>query len=78
MKVNPALIGPCGLYCSICAVYIAHRDHNDTLKERLVNLYKGGISGKGTLPGSENLTKKISNAMGVYLITFLCIVSSAR
>jgi predicted RNA-binding Zn-ribbon protein involved in translation (DUF1610 family) len=58
MKVNPDLIGPCGLYCGVCAIYIAHRDHNHKLKERLVNLYKGGIPGKGTLPGSENLSIK--------------------
>ena len=25
-------------------------------KERLVNLYKGGVSGKGILPNSENLS----------------------
>jgi len=58
MEVNSNLIGPCGLYCGVCAVYIAHRDNNDKLKERLVSLYKGEISGKGTLPGSENLTKE--------------------
>jgi len=56
MTTNPALIGPCGLYCGVCAIYIAHRDNNHKLKERLVNLYKGGIPGKGTLPGSENLS----------------------
>ena len=56
MKINPDLISPCGLYCGVCAIYIAHRDNNRKLKERLVNLYKGGVSGKGILPNSENLT----------------------
>ena len=56
MTANPDLIAPCGLYCGVCAIYIAHRDNNEKLKERLVNLYKGGIPGKGTLPGSENLS----------------------
>lgn len=56
MKVNPALLGPCGLYCGVCAVYIAHRDNNDKFKERLLKLYKGEIPGKGRLPGSENLS----------------------
>jgi hypothetical protein len=37
---------------------MAHKDNNEKFKERLVNLYKGGISGKGTLPNSENLETK--------------------
>ncbi len=56
MKINPELIAPCGLYCGVCAIYIAHRDNNNKFKERLANLYKGNIAGKGTLPNSENLT----------------------
>ena len=56
MKINPDLISPCGLYCGVCAIYIAHRGNNRKLKERLVDLYKGGVSGKGILPNMENLT----------------------
>ena len=56
MEIDPELISPCGLYCGVCAVYIAHLDNNDKFKERLLNLYKGGVSGKGKLPNSENLT----------------------
>ena len=56
MTVNPDLVSPCGLYCGVCAIYIAHRDNNQKFKERLVNLYKGEVSGKGTLPHSENLS----------------------
>lgn len=55
-KINPELVSPCGLYCGACAIYIAHRDHNQKLKGALVNLYKGGVSGKGTLPNCENLS----------------------
>ncbi len=54
--MNKELMGPCGLYCGVCAIYIADRDNNLKFKERLVNLYKGGVPGKGTLPGSEALT----------------------
>ena len=54
--VNPDLIAPCGLYCGVCAIYIAGRDNNLKFKERLVNLYKGNVSGKGTLPNSQNLS----------------------
>jgi len=60
MKINPDFASPCGLYCGVCAIYIAHRDKNIKLKERLVDLYKGGVPGKGTLPNCENLsTEKI-------------------
>jgi len=56
MKINPDFISPCGLYCGVCAIYMADRDHNEKLKEKLVGLYKGGVAGKGTLPNAENLT----------------------
>jgi hypothetical protein len=56
MTINPDFIAPCGLYCGVCAIYIAHRDDNQKLKERLVNLYRGGVDGKGTLPNSRDLT----------------------
>ncbi len=55
MKVNPDFVSPCGLYCGVCAIYMAHRDNNQKFKERLVSLYKGEAQ-KGTLPNSENLT----------------------
>ena len=56
MQTNADLASPCGLYCGVCAILIAHRDGNDKLKERLVALYKGGTQGKGLLPNSESLT----------------------
>lgn len=56
MAANPDFIAPCGLYCGVCAVSMADRDNNMKLKERLVNLYRGGTSGKGTLPNSEGLS----------------------
>ncbi len=56
MKVNPDLIAPCGLYCGVCAVYIAHRDDNQKFKARLAGLYRGEVSGKGALPNSDTLT----------------------
>lgn len=56
MGINPNFIAPCGLYCGVCAIYIAHRDHNLKLKGKLLDLYKGGVPGKGSLPNSEKLT----------------------
>lgn len=55
MKINPDFIAPCGLYCGVCAVYIAHRDDNRKLKEGLVYLYQGK-TGKGRVPDSERLS----------------------
>ena len=56
MPANPEFASFCGLYCGVCAIHIAGRDNNAKLKARLVNLYKGGVPGKGTLPNSETLT----------------------
>ncbi len=58
MKINPAFISPCGLYCGVCAIYIADRDNNEKFKEGLVGLYKGKVPGKGTLPNSENMSAR--------------------
>jgi hypothetical protein len=33
------LAAPCGLYCGVCGVYIAHRDNNTKFKERLATVY---------------------------------------
>jgi len=37
---NKDLLAPCGLYCGVCAVYIAHRDNNTKFKEKLVKVYQ--------------------------------------
>lgn len=56
VKIGPEFASPCGLYCGVCAIYIAHRDNNQKFKERLANLYRGRVAGKGTLPNSETLS----------------------
>ena len=78
MAVNPDFLAPCGLYCGVCAIYIADRDNNQKFKERLVDLYKGRVSGKGTLPSSENLTVKKYDAVAACLMTLLSIARSVR
>ena len=55
MAINPDFVAPCGLYCGVCAIHLAGRDHNRKLQEKLVSLYQGNTPGKGTLPGAENL-----------------------
>ncbi len=64
MKQNPNFVSPCGLYCGVCAIHIADRDNNEKFKESLVGLYKGGVSGKGTLPNSEDLSTKDIHCQG--------------
>ncbi len=64
MEINPDFVAPCGLYCGVCAIYIAHRDNNLKLKQRLADLYRGGVPGKGTLPKSENLTAEDIHCRG--------------
>ncbi|MCP3873614.1 MAG: DUF3795 domain-containing protein [Desulfobacteraceae bacterium] len=64
MKINPDFVSPCGLYCGVCAIHMAHRDNNEKLKERLVGLYKGGVPGKGTLENSQTLSTKDIHCQG--------------
>lgn len=66
MTINPDFISPCGLYCGVCAIYMAHRDENQKLKQRLAGLYKGGVSGKGTLPNSDHLTAEDIRCKGCF------------
>jgi hypothetical protein len=37
--MNHELLAPCGLYCGVCGVYLAGRDQNQKLKEKLANAY---------------------------------------
>jgi predicted RNA-binding Zn-ribbon protein involved in translation (DUF1610 family) len=64
LKINPDFMAPCGLYCGVCAIYIADRDHNIKFKERLVSVYKGEIAGKGTLPDSQGLSVEDIHCQG--------------
>jgi hypothetical protein len=40
VEVKKELLAPCGLYCGVCAIYIAHRDDNIKFKEKVVKVYK--------------------------------------
>ncbi|MDY6951279.1 MAG: DUF3795 domain-containing protein [Thermodesulfobacteriota bacterium] len=56
MTINPDLLSPCGLYCGVCAVYMAHQDNNLKFKERLLQVYQGKVPGKGKLPNAYALS----------------------
>ena len=36
MEINPDYAAPCGLYCGVCAIQLAHRENNQKFKEVLV------------------------------------------
>jgi hypothetical protein len=42
MENKKNLAAPCGLYCGVCSVYIAHRDNNGKFKEKLSAVYGVG------------------------------------
>jgi len=42
MENKKELAAPCGLYCGVCGILIAHRDNNIKFKERLTTVY--GVS----------------------------------
>ncbi len=64
MEINRDFVAPCGLYCGVCAIYIAHRDGNQRLKEKLVALYRGNTPGKGALPNAQGLTPEDIRCQG--------------
>jgi hypothetical protein len=42
MEIKKELLAPCGLYCGVCAIRIAHKGNNEKFKERLAPVY--GVS----------------------------------
>lgn len=41
--IEKELLAPCGLYCGVCAVFMANRDDNTKFKERLTEVYHVGV-----------------------------------
>ena len=33
------LLAPCGLYCGVCRIYLAHKDNDLEFKKEIVKLY---------------------------------------
>ncbi|MFC2006424.1 DUF3795 domain-containing protein [Chloroflexota bacterium] len=54
MNSKQELAAPCGMYCGVCGVYIAHKDNNTKFKERLTTVYDVSVDAikcKGCLSG---------------------------
>ena len=43
VEVKKELLAPCGLYCGVCSIYIAHRDDNHKFKQVLMKVYKSFV-----------------------------------
>lgn len=41
VEVKNELLAPCGLWCGVCSIYIAHENNNLKFKEKLLPVYKG-------------------------------------
>ena len=57
--MNTDLLAPCGQYCGVCGIYIASRDNNQKLKDKLANAY-------GVTPGKIVCKGCLSNERFVY------------
>jgi len=40
VEVKKELLSPCGLWCGVCSIYIAHKNNNLKFKEKLFPIYK--------------------------------------
>ncbi len=40
VEVKKELLAPCGLWCGVCSIYIAHENNNLKFKEKLLPVYK--------------------------------------
>ena len=56
MTVNPDFCAPCGLYCGVCAIYMAHRDNNLNSRSGWWIFTGEKSRGKGILPNCETLS----------------------
>jgi len=43
VEIKKELLAPCGLYCGVCSIYIAHRDNNMKFKKKLMAVYKSFV-----------------------------------
>ncbi len=39
VEIKKELLAPCGLYCGVCAVYIAYKTNNEKFKKALLKVY---------------------------------------
>jgi hypothetical protein len=57
--INRELLAPCGLYCGVCGILSASRDHNEKLKGKLAAAY-------GLKPEQIQCSGCLSNSLFTY------------
>ena len=40
VEVKKELLAPCGLWCGLCSIFIAHKNNNIKFKEKLLPVYQ--------------------------------------
>jgi len=71
VEVNKDLLAPCGLYCGVCSIYIAHRDNNQKFKEKLFPIYKAFVKGVDEISCTGCLSSRV-----VFPVCRACAIKS--
>ena len=69
MESRKGLAAPCGLYCGVCGVYIAHRENNLKFKERLRDFYQKGLSDTTLVVDDIRCEGCLSDAISIFCQT---------
>ncbi len=69
MEIKKELLAPCGLYCGVCGIRIAHLDDNQKFKERLCTVY-------GTRPEDIRCEGCLAPDDQVFLFCRVCPIKS--
>ena len=67
--VKKELLSPCGLYCGVCRVYVAHRDDDKEFKQGVYNFDCGEVylTISLTLPFEDYAYKLVAAGIGLEL-----------
>jgi hypothetical protein len=69
MEIKKEWLAPCGLYCGVCGILIAHRDDNQKFKERLSTVY-------GTESEDIQCSGCLADESNVFLYCRVCPIKS--
>ena len=63
VDVKDELLAPCGLYCGVCRVYIAHKDNDIEFKKEILPIYKAY--------GAKSVSNFNTSASITFIVKFL-------
>ena len=62
MDINPDFLAPCGLYCGVCGIYLADRDHKEKYaKERAPRRLASGFPRRNGFFGAGRNSPDLSD-----------------